>query len=160
MTDYYISIANGVRTERPKCFKCGDCCSEIPVELMKEEVELLARHLHGVERKLFLASITTDFQAANVLPKQLKPRMTGIGWLKAPCMFLKYHRGKARCKIYHIRPIMCQTFWCGRTSTDQPLTTTKYTLKLSTKVVGDEMYVKVIEAYKARGIKENASNKD
>ena len=122
------SIRRGiVYTSPPKCFRCGDCCLRIPVELTKEEIERIAKHLNPKERKIFYQNLTKNPLEANPIDGHLMPTLTKEAWLKAPCMFLTWTKdGKAKCKIYPIRPHMCRIFYCGRKSPDEPLNARKY----------------------------------
>lgn len=130
----YASIAHGFTRTKPPCFRCGTCCQRIPIEISAEERDRIALHLKSKEKRLFFASITTDFEEANVLPDQGWNTLTfGVGWLRAPCMFIDWEKRKGRvradCRIYKIRPDMCRKFYCGRQSEDEIFSPLNFTYR-------------------------------
>lgn len=131
----YASFTQGFSEEKPDCWRCGECCMIIPVEIKKEEIELISKRLKVSERRLFIESITDDFDKANVLPDQWSELISGEGWIRAPCLFLdwevRHGKKRAHCKIYKIRPKECKIFFCGRDSPDEPLSPRKYVFRLS-----------------------------
>jgi len=130
-TYLYGSILKGLRKKKPKCFRCGDCCLRIPVELTKEEIERIAKHLSPKERKIFYQNLTKNPLEANPIDGYRMVPLTKEAWLKTPCMFLAWTKdGKAKCKIYKIRPFMCRIFWCGKDKPDEPLNPLKYTYRM------------------------------
>ncbi|MBA7690391.1 hypothetical protein ES703_98917 [subsurface metagenome] len=128
----YFSLAKGIRHERPRCFRCGDCCTYIPIEVQKEEAELIVKHIGKSKGEKFLKSITRDWETANVLQNQILTSLTsGIGWIIAPCMFIKIKikngRRRTICEIYHVRPRICRSFYCGKDERSEQLNVNKYT---------------------------------
>jgi len=55
ITKKYISREKGIHHEKPKCFRCGDCCIRVPVEVTEKEIKLILLHLNTKEKSLFLA---------------------------------------------------------------------------------------------------------
>jgi len=132
-------LAKGFHYDNPKCFRCGDCCTLIPPEVSEEEVGIIKKHLNAKERKLFEASLTTDFSKAdprfhyeNILPI---PLTKGVAWIQAPCLFLEFEerKGKKRatCKLFKVRPRVCQRFFCGKESKEEHLNERQYKFELT-----------------------------
>lgn len=127
----YMSIAKGFSDEKPHCFRCGDCCVSIPVEISQVEIDLIQKRLNRKEKRLFFDSVTVNWRDAG-RPDEPRPRLTlGMGWVRVPCMFLEWkeRKGKerAKCKVYYVRPQMCRNFYCGKSNPDEPLNMLKYT---------------------------------
>ena len=135
----FISLAKGFEIDNPQCFRCGDCCMQVPPELTNEEVKIIEAHLNSKDRKIFRDSLTTDQKEADPKHESVGfpiPQAPGcVGWLKAPCPFLDFetHKGKerTRCKIFKIRPVTCRRFFCGKEHKDEPLIPARYKYELS-----------------------------
>jgi len=141
MTSYlYSSIFKGLRKQKPKCFRCGDCCLRICPELTKDEIKRIAKRLSQKQRKMFLQNLTKNPYEANPIDAYFfkTTSLTKEAWLKIPCMFLGWTKdGKAKCKIYKIRPLICKIFWCGKEKPDEPLSPAKYTYRM--KIVNGKL---------------------
>lgn len=145
----YASFKSGFSKDKPDCWRCGECCMIIPVEIRQDEIDLISKRLKPSERLLFLNSITQDFEEANVLPDQWSELISGEGWMKAPCIFLEWEerhgKKRAHCRIYKIRPRECRIFFCGRDNPDEHLNPYKYVFRL------DSNQIEVAERILAKG---------
>jgi len=131
----FISVEKGYHADSPFCFRCGDCCSRVPVEVTQQEIDLVKSRLNQRERQLFLSSLTTNPLLANPIDKVMLPLIKGVAWIKMPCCFLEFeehgNRKRAACKIYKFRPEICRIFHCGKEREDEPLQSRKYKYLLS-----------------------------
>lgn len=135
----YVFVEKGYHLDNPHCFRCGDCCNRIPVEILQEEIDLISKRLNEHWRKLFLDSLTTENRVADPIDGvNMLPLSTGAAWIKAPCIFLDWEwkrksgeNFRSFCTIYKFKPHICSIFHCGKSARDEPLLVSRYKYFLS-----------------------------
>jgi Fe-S-cluster containining protein len=75
-----------------KCYRCGYCCRNIPVQLREEEIKSISAYL-GISEQEFVK---------RYVDKSKLPFL----YLKTPCPFFEFYR----CTIYPVRPAVCRIF--------------------------------------------------
>jgi Fe-S-cluster containining protein len=130
LSKLFLSAERGFHYTQFSCFRCGDCCSRIPVEVSQQEIDRIKRSLKDDKSKLFIESLTTDPKVADPFEPILPLSSKGVAWIRMPCLFVDYElvEGKRRsvCRIYAIRPEICRLFHCGKQSVDDALRTQRY----------------------------------
>jgi Fe-S-cluster containining protein len=84
------------------CQRCGKCCREIGIPWSELDVHLVAAHLNmNLDEFLDLYGFRGSQYSGEIEPTDF-----GV----TPCPFLRYDREKAICKIYPVRPWVCQGY--------------------------------------------------
>ena len=84
------------------CKRCGRCCKEIGIPWVDLDPHQVVEHL-GMDLDDFLDSYGF---VVNEYSGEIEPTELGV----TPCPFLTYQRQKAVCKIYPVRPTVCQGY--------------------------------------------------
>lgn len=79
------------------CSGCGSCCSNM-LPVSKEEIDKIKKYV----------------KTHNIKPHQIALPLSGP-IVDATCPFLDNTKEKDRCKIYPVRPLVCQCFTCHST---------------------------------------------
>jgi Fe-S-cluster containining protein len=84
------------------CQRCGRCCKEIGIPWSDLDVHLVAAHLN-MDLGHFLEMYGFQDNGYSGEIEHMDPGVT-------PCPFLTFDREKAVCKIYPVRPSVCQGY--------------------------------------------------
>ena len=84
------------------CQRCGKCCKEIGIAWSELDPLLVAAHM-DMDPQKFL-NLYGFFK--NEYSGEIEPSELGV----TPCPFLKYDREKSVCRIYPVRPWICEGY--------------------------------------------------
>lgn len=93
-----------------KCDRCGRCCKEDYPMLEPSDVRKLSNHFKLTVQEFYTEYCTAFDPELNPWPGKVAPTPPGIPYLYLPCPFLWNKGNKHRCRIYDIRPVVCEYY--------------------------------------------------